>query len=87
MIYESIVRPALDDKITKIFKRNKKLYKRLAKNMSEIVQNPQTYKPLRHDMKGLRRAHIDSFVITFSISENDKSVTFMDLDHHDKIYR
>lgn len=87
MPYQSIVRPALDNKIMKLFKRDKKLYGRIIKKMAEIVQNPNTYKPLRHDLKGMRRVHIDPFVLTFSVNENDKIVTFMDIDHHDKIYR
>ena len=55
--------------------------------MSEILENPQHYKPLQHDMKGLRRVHIDkSFVLVFEIVENEKKVIFMDFDHHDNIY-
>ncbi|PKK85374.1 MAG: hypothetical protein CVT48_05615 [Thermoplasmata archaeon HGW-Thermoplasmata-1] len=56
------------------------------KKISEIIENPEHYKPLRHGMKGIRRAHIDPFVLTFEVMGNEKHVVFLDFDHHDKIY-
>jgi mRNA-degrading endonuclease RelE of RelBE toxin-antitoxin system len=51
------------------------------KKLEEILQNPHHYKPLSHDMKHLYRVHIDSsFVLVFSIHENDKIVLFVDMD-------
>jgi len=39
-------------------------------------------------MKGLRRVHLEkSFVSVFEIDEEEKMVRFLDLDHHDEIYR
>ncbi len=55
--------------------------------MGEILNDPQRYKPLQHDMKGLRRVHIDkSFVLVFEIIESENKVIFWDFDHHDNIY-
>lgn len=54
--------------------------------MNEIALDPSTYKSLRYGMKGIRRVHIDSFVLTFSIRENDNAVIFLEYEHHDKIY-
>lgn len=56
--------------------------------MDEILQNPEHYKPLRHDLHGLRRVHImGPFVLLFKIEETTKIVKFIDFDHHDKIYK
>jgi len=39
-------------------------------------------------MKGLRRVHLEkSFVLVFEIDEEAKMVRFLDLGHHDEIYR
>ena len=44
-------------------------------------------KPLRHDLKGLKRVHLEkSFVLVFEVDEEEKMVRFLDLDHHDGIY-
>ena len=77
----------LKKKLGKLFKKDRKRYEIVMKKMEEILQNPHHYKPLSHDMKHLRRVHIDSsFVLVFSIDENDGIVCFIDMDHHDKIY-
>ncbi|HID26884.1 MAG TPA: hypothetical protein EYP22_03455 [Methanosarcinales archaeon] len=45
-------------------------------------------KTLRYGLKGLRRVHLEkSFVLVFEIDEENMVVRFLDLDHHDKIYR
>lgn len=55
--------------------------------MNEIIENPFRYKRLHKAKKGLFRVHIDrSFVLVFLIDEINKSVLFLDFDHHDKIY-
>ena len=56
--------------------------------MREIKENPEHYKPLRHDMKGLRRVHImKSFVLIFRIDQTTNKIIFEDFDHHDEVYR
>jgi len=36
----------------------------------------------------LRRVHLEkSFVLVFEIDEEEKMVKFLNLDHHDEIYR
>ena len=56
--------------------------------IEEIIKNPRHYKPLRYDMKSLRRVHLEkSFVLVFEIDEAAKMVRFLDLGHHDEIYR
>jgi len=74
--------------LKKANKKDKKLYEATIKKMNEIVTNPSHFKPLKYDLKGRRRVHIEkSFVLTFKIDEKAKIVTFIDLSHHDKVYK
>ncbi|WP_245528138.1 hypothetical protein [Methanocaldococcus vulcanius] len=45
--------------------------------MEEIVQNPQHYKNLKYPLNDFKRVHTDkSFVLVFTVDENDKKVIF-----------
>jgi YafQ family addiction module toxin component len=86
-MYKPGIESNLKKKLGKQFKKDRKRYEIVMKKMEEILQNPHHSKLLSHDMKHLRRVHIDSsFVLVFSINENDKIILFVDIDHHDKIY-
>ena len=86
-MYKPGIESNLKNKLKKRFKKDRKRYEIVMKKMEEILQNPHHYKPLSHDMKHLCRVHIDSsFVLIFSINENDEIVLFIDIDHHGKIY-
>jgi len=86
-MYKPGIESNLKKKLGKLFKKDRKRYEIMMKKMEEILQNPFHYKPLSHEMKHLRRVHIDSsFVLIFSINENDEIVLFVDIDHHDMIY-
>ena len=81
----------VSEKIDKIFlklkKRDWKQLKIIDNKVREILKNPHHYKPLRGDMHGSRRAHIDSsFVLTYEIDDIRKVVRLLDYDHHDNIY-
>ncbi|VVB60228.1 Uncharacterised protein [uncultured archaeon] len=83
-------KPVLEDKLRdilkKLFKKDRKCYEICMKKIDEIIQNPEHYKPLRYDMKNIRRVHImKSFVLLFEIRSD--SVVFLDLDNHDSAYR
>ncbi|TFH43042.1 MAG: type II toxin-antitoxin system mRNA interferase toxin, RelE/StbE family [ANME-2 cluster archaeon] len=87
MKYNYEISRQLERELDKLRRKNKKQFEIILKKMSEILENPQHYKPLQHDMKGLRRVHIDkSFVLVFEIVENENKVIFLDFDHHDNIY-
>jgi YafQ family addiction module toxin component len=74
--------------LEKLYRRNRKQFDIITDKIKEIRENPYHYKPLRHDMKGFRRVHIDkSFVLVFKIMEETKTVKIEDFDHHDNIYR
>jgi len=88
MIYSLEVKPSCEESIFKACKRNQVLRKALENKMSEIVQNPQHYKPLKYDLSGERRVHIlKSFVLKFTIDESCKTIVFLAFGHHDEAYR
>lgn len=71
----------------KLEKKNKKQLEIINKKIKEILENPEHYKPLKGDMKGSRRVHIDkSFVLVYEIDYENKIVRILDYDHHDNIY-
>ncbi len=85
-MYGILIEEKLQETINKLFKKDRKRYDICMKKIEEIVENPEQYKPLRYDLKNVRRVHIaKSFVLIFKIEGN--SVIFLDLDHHDKIYK
>ncbi len=87
MSYSYEVSKRLERELDKLQKKNKKRFEIILKKMSEILNNPYHYKPLQHEMHGLRRVHIDkSFVLVFEIIEAENKVIFLDFDHHDNIY-
>lgn len=87
-IYRKRIDKGLISILKKISKKDKRLFDVAMKKIEEISTNPQHYKPLRHDLKGRRRVHLEkSFVLIFRIDEKEKIVTFLDMRHHDEIYR
>lgn len=87
MRYSYEISKRLERELYKLQKKNKKRFEIILKKMGEILDNPHHYKPLQHEMKGLRRVHIDkSFVIVFEIIDAENKVIFLDFDHHDNIY-
>lgn len=69
----------------KLKSKDPELFKRLKLKIKEILRNPEHYKPLKGKMKGLRRAHVGSFVIIFKIEED--YVRFVTFKHHNKAYK
>lgn len=87
MEYNLEISDELDKIFSKLAKKNKKQLLIIHNKIEEIRDNPYHYKPLRGDMKGARRVHIDkSFVLTFEIDKANKIIRLLDYDHHDKIY-
>lgn len=81
------IKPELDKKLAKLYKKNRKQHDMIISKTEEIVQNPQHYKNLRAPLQHLKEVHIDKhFVLTFSVDENTKTVTLEDFEHHDEIF-
>lgn len=70
----------------KMAKRDRKQLIIINKKIKKILEDPHHFKPLRGDKKGSRRVHFGHFVLTYEIDEKNKSVRFLDYDHHDNIY-
>jgi len=79
-------------KIGKLAKKDRKKVELINKKIREIIGNDsisvRRYKNLRHDLKHLRRVHVDrNFVLTFMVDEKRNFILFADFGHHDKIYK
>jgi len=87
-MYSLAVKPGLEKKLAKLFKKNKKQYEMIMKKTKKILETPQHYKNLRAPLNFLKEIHIDKhFVLTFSVDENTKTVTLEDYNHHTKIFK
>lgn len=87
MGYTLQVSEELDKTFSKLAKKNHELLHIINKKIQQILENHYHFKPLRGDMHGARRVHIDkSFVLTYEIDEEKKLVRLLDFDHHDNIY-
>jgi len=83
-MYEFEIKPPLGKKLLKFKKKDALAYNRIRSKIAEVIQNPEHYNPLSYDLKGLRRAHIGSYVLSFFVTGN--VVHFVDYEHHDKAY-
>ncbi|MFH1971866.1 MAG: type II toxin-antitoxin system RelE/ParE family toxin [archaeon] len=83
-MYRYIIESKLEKILKKLAKRNRLAYDKILNKIDEIIQNPEHYKPLKNELKGIRRAHLGHFVLTFQIKDN--TIIFLDFDHHDNIY-
>ena len=86
-MYKIINSPKIDLIFKKLAKKNPNQLEKISKKLEEIIENPQRFKPLSNIMKRLRRVHFGSFVLVYSIDEENKVVKLEDYDHHDNIYR
>ncbi|MAG19965.1 type II toxin-antitoxin system mRNA interferase toxin, RelE/StbE family [archaeon] len=86
-MYSFDTKPNIDKIFLKLQKKNPKQLPIIFKKIEQICENPYHFKPLRGDMKGSRRVHIDkSFVLVYEINEEKKIIEILDYDYHDKIY-
>ena len=77
--------------LRKLSKKDPKKVEIINKKIKEIIhsdyQSIDHYKNLRHDMKHLKRVHIDKhFVLIFSANKEKNFILFIDFDHHDTVY-
>ena len=86
-MYSLEVRESVDRIFFKLAKKNPKQMRIIDKKIKQILENPHHFKPLRAPMQHLRRVHIDkSFVITYSVDEQNEIVVIEDYDHRDNVY-
>ena len=86
-MYSLEVRESVDRIFSKLAKKNPKQMQIIYKKIKQVLENPLHFKPLRAPMQHLRRVHIDkSFVLTYSVDEQNEIVVIEDYDHHDNVY-
>ena len=86
-MYALETRDHVDKIFKKLTKRNHSQMELIAKKIEEILDDPHRFKPMHFPLAGMRRTHIGSFVILFSIDEQRKTVVIEDYAHHDRVYR
>lgn len=87
-MYELGLRKSVEKAFSKLSKKDRKLLSAISKNIDEILIDPQKYKNLRRPFQYLKRVHVEkSFVLVFSIDEDEGLVIIEDFDHRDRIYK
>ena len=83
------IKPDLQKKLVKVFKKDRTTYEKIMKKIEEVISsdNVEHYKNLRHDMKDSKRVHLGPFVLVFSYDKSNDFVSFEDFNHHDNIYQ
>jgi hypothetical protein len=59
--YRPAISKKLNAKMEKIYRKDRQLYDALTKKFRELLNDPHHYKPLRYDLKGFYRAHIEFY--------------------------
>jgi YafQ family addiction module toxin component len=79
------------EKVDKIFKKLQKRdaaqFEALSRKVSEILENPHQFKPLKNPMQHMRRVHVGPFVMVYDIDEARMAVTIRRYEHHDNVYK
>ena len=87
-MYKLAVKESLDRKFKKLKKKDKATLVLIERKVQQILDDPYRFKPLRKPLQNKRRVHVaGSFVLIYEINEDQNTVTFLDFDHHDNIYK
>ena len=76
----------LQKEFKKLKKKNPLLLFTISKKVEEIRLNPQSYKNLNAPLNNLKRVHVGSFVLLFSVDETTRTITLEYFEHHDDAY-
>ncbi len=88
-MYRYKIQPALQDIMTKLFKKDPKTRERIIKKINEIINSNDVehYKNLRKPLQHLKRVQIGEKVLVFKFDKKNKLISFENFKHHDKIYQ
>lgn len=86
-MYNLSLKKSVEKKLKKISKKDKELFKSISKKVKQIQATPYHFKPLHKPMQNKRRANVGSFVLIYEINEQFKTITLMDIEHHDNVYK
>ncbi|MGD0451843.1 MAG: type II toxin-antitoxin system mRNA interferase toxin, RelE/StbE family [Candidatus Bathyarchaeia archaeon] len=70
----------------KLLKKDRAQLEAINKKINQILSDPHQFKPLRHPLEGLHRAHIGSFVLIYRVIESRQTVQIAKYAHHDEAY-
>jgi len=87
-MYKLAIKESLDKKFKKLQKKDQEMLRLIYRKVQDILDDPSRFKPLRKPLQNKRRVHIGgSFVLIYEVNEKEKTVTLLDFDHHDNIYK
>lgn len=87
-MYEIKMSEDLEKTLEKIKNKDRSHAQKILKKMDEISENPSRYKNLKRPLQHLKRVHINkSFVLLFSVDEENNIVFFKQYCHHDQSYK
>ncbi len=84
MPYKIQFTPTFEKQLKKVKKKDHTLFDRLKKSIAKVCENPEAGKPLRHDLRGTRRVHLNPFVLVYSIEGDIVIIHYYE--HHDAAY-
>ncbi len=87
MTHSLAIRKSVDGLFSKLARRDPVRLRLIEKKIEQILADPHHFKPLRAPLQHLRRVHLGSWVLVYSIDEKDRLVVIEDFAHHDEIYR
>lgn len=84
MNYKAVFTPTFEKQLKKAKKSDQNRFDRLKKSIVKICENPEMGKPLKYELKGTRRIHLNPYVLIYSIERD--AVVFHYIEHHDDAY-
>lgn len=87
-MYKLQVRSSVNKTFERIGRKDYEHLLAIERKTVEILSDPYRFKPLKHPFQGCRRVHIyKSFVLIYSIDENNKTIIIESYGHHDEVYK
>jgi mRNA interferase RelE/StbE len=75
-----------EKQLEKVHHADRDLYERFMESFEEIRKYPESGKPLKHELKGLRSYRIGSYRIIYQVLRSRLLVIVVDLGHRREIY-
>jgi mRNA-degrading endonuclease RelE of RelBE toxin-antitoxin system len=85
MSYDYSRSPTFDKKFKKLTEKDQGLKRKFIQKIGQVLDNPEIGDFKRYDLKGIQGVHVNPFVILYRVS--GKRIEFVNIDHHDKIYK
>lgn len=90
-MYQIYFDPELQDILDHIKESQPDKYNAIITKIKQVAENLEWssghYKNLKYPLNNYRRTHLNHYVLIFKVNTNEKSVLFVDYDHHDNIYK